>query len=271
MSILNYFVPLHPEFNYADMKVSIITVAYNSEKTLADAMTSVLRQTYKDIEYIVVDGLSKDGTVGVIKSFEPLFKGRLKWVSEKDRGIYDAMNKGVHMATGDVVGILNSDDFLTNDTVIERMVKEFPADAGAVYGDIHFVRAGNENHTVRYYSGRVFRPWLVRIGYLPPHPSLYVRRELFDKFGYYDASLRISADFELIARLGYKNRVPMKYLHIDFVTMRMGGASTRSWSNRMLGAEENMIACRNNGIRTNWALISMKYPIKYLQSVFIRH
>lgn len=252
------------------MKVSIITVAYNSEQTLGDTIMSVLRQTFKDIEYIIVDGLSSDGTVDVIKRFEPLFGGRLKWVSEKDRGIYDAMNKGVQMATGDVVGIVNSDDFLTDETVVERMVSMFPADAGAVYGDVHFVKKDNEGKCVRYYSGRVFRPWLVRIGYLPPHPSLYVRRELFDKYGYYDATLRISADFELIARLCYKNHVPMKYLHIDFVTMRMGGTSTRNWSNRLLGAEENLIACRSNGIRTNWLLICMKYPIKYLQSLFIK-
>ncbi len=253
------------------MKVSIITVAYNSAKTLSDAMSSVLRQTHKDIEYIVVDGLSNDGTVDVIKSFEPLFGERLRWVSEKDRGIYDAMNKGIQMSTGDVVGILNSDDFLTSDTVIEEMVRQFPSDADAVYGDVHFVRKEDGNKCVRYYSGRVFRPWLVRIGYLPPHPSLYVRRELFEKYGYYDASLRISADFEFIARLCYKNHVPMKYLHLDFVTMRMGGASTRSWSNRLLGAEENLKACRANGIRTNWLLICLKYPIKYLQSLFIRN
>ena len=234
-------------------------------------MTSVLRQTHKDIEYIVVDGLSKDDTVDVIKSFEPQFGGRLRWVSEKDRGIYDAMNKGVQMSTGDIVGILNSDDFFTSDTVIEEMVRQFPDDAGAVYGDVHFVKKNKEQKCVRYYSGRIFRPWLVRIGYLPPHPSLYVRRELFEKYGYYDASLLISADFELIARLCYKHRVPMKYLHIDFVTMRMGGTSTRNWSNRLRGAEENLIACRANGIRTNWLLICMKYPIKYLQSLFIRH
>lgn len=253
------------------MKVSIITVAYNSEQTLGDTISSVLRQTYKDIEYIIVDGLSNDGTIEVIKRFEPLFGHRLRWVSEKDRGIYDAMNKGVQMATGDVVGIVNSDDFLTDDTVIERMVSLFPEDAGAVYGDVHFVRQERLDKCIRYYSGRIFRPWLVRIGYLPPHPSLYVRRELFDKYGYYDASLRISADFELIARLCYKNNIPMKYLHIDFVTMRTGGASTRSWSNRLLGAEENLKACRNNGIGTNWLLICLKYPIKYIQSLIIRN
>ena len=258
-------------FTNMDMKVSIITVAYNSEQTLGDTMLSVLRQTYKDIEYIVVDGLSKDGTIDIIKSFESQFGGRLRWVSEKDRGIYDAMNKGVQMATGDVVGIVNSDDFLTDDTVIEQMVNQFPSDAGAIYGDVHFVKKGQDDKCIRYYSGRIFRPWLVRIGYLPPHPSLYVRRELFEKYGSYNSAMRISADFELIARLSYKHHVPMKYLHIDFVTMRLGGASTRSWSNRLLGAEENLKACRANGIRTNWLLICMKYPIKYLQSLFIRH
>ena len=252
------------------MKVSIITVAYNSSKTLAEAIDSILRQTYKDIEYVVVDGMSEDGTVEVIKSYEPRFNGRMRWISEKDDGIYDAMNKGVRLCTGDVVGVLNSDDFLTDDTVIERMVQQFTDDVGAVYGDVHFVRQENLGKCVRYYSGRIFRPWLTRIGYLPPHPSLYVRRELFEQYGYYDASLFISADFELIARLCYKNHVPMKYVHIDFVTMRMGGRSTRNWRNRLLGAKENLKACRANGIRTNWFLISLKYPVKLLQSLLVR-
>ena len=252
------------------MKVSIITVAYNSSKTLAEAIDSILRQTYRDIEYVVVDGMSEDGTVEVIKSYEPRFNGRMRWISEKDDGIYDAMNKGVRLCTGDVVGVLNSDDFLTDDTVIERMVQQFTDDVGAVYGDVHFVRQENLGKCVRYYSGRIFRPWLIRIGYLPPHPSLYVRRELFEQYGYYDASLFISADFELIARLCYKNHVPMKYVHIDFVTMRMGGRSTRNWRNRLLGAKENLKACRANGIRTNWFLISLKYPVKLLQSLLVR-
>ena len=252
------------------MKVSIITVACNSASTIADSMSSVLRQTYKDIEYIVVDGLSSDGTADVIKSFEPQFAGRLKWISEKDKGIYDAMNKGVRMATGDVVGILNSDDFLTDDTVIEQMVQQFPAEAGAIYGDVHFVKADNLSRCVRYYSGRIFRPWLMRLGFLPPHPSLYVRRQLFEQYGLYDASLRISADYELIARLCLKHHVPMKYLHIDFVTMRLGGASTRNWNSRLIGAKENLIACKKNHITTNRFLISLKYPIKLLSGIFIR-
>lgn len=249
------------------MKVTVITVTYNSAKTLPDAMRSVLSQTYKDIEYVVVDGDSKDGSIDIIRSFEPLFGGRLKWISEKDKGIYDAMNKGVRMATGDIVGILNSDDLFTSPTVIEQMVGLFPADAGAVYGDVHFIKGDTFDKHCRYYTGRIFRPWLVHIGFLPPHPSLYVRRELFGKYGYYDASLQISADFELIARLSYKHHVVMKYLPIDFVAMRMGGASTLSWSNRLLGAEENLKACKANGIYTNWLFIAMKYPVKFISGL----
>ena len=252
------------------MKVTIITVTYNSAKTLPDAMRSVLSQTYKDIEYIVVDGKSKDGSVDIIRSFEPLFGGRLHWISEKDEGIYDAMNKGVHMATGDIVGILNSDDLFTSDTVIEQMVGLFPSGAGAVFGDVHFVRGDRFDKPCRYYSGRIFRPWLVHIGFLPPHPSLYVRRDLFEKYGYYDPSLRISADFEFIARLSYKHHVVMRYLPIDFVAMRMGGASTLNLSSRLLGAKENLKACKALGIYTNWALIAMKYPVKFISGWLYR-
>ena len=251
------------------MKVTIVTVTYNSAKTLPDAMRSVLSQTYKDIEYIVVDGKSEDDSVDIIRSFEPLFGDRMKWVSEKDSGIYDAMNKGVRMATGDIVGILNSDDLFTSNTVIEQMASQFPPEAGAVYGDVHFVK-GSLDKPCRYYSGRIFRPWLVHIGFLPPHPSFYVRRELFAKYGYYDPTLRISADFEFIARLSYKHHVVMKYLPIDFVAMRMGGASTRDLRSRLLGAKENLKACKDNGIYTNWLLIALKYPVKFLSGLFFR-
>ena len=253
------------------MKVSIITVAYNSASTIRYAIDSVLSQTYKDIEYIVVDGDSHDGTQDVIRTFEPKFGNRLRWISEKDSGIYDAMNKGVTMSTGDVVGILNSDDFLTSNTVIEQMVALFPDDAGAVYGDVHFVKTKDLHKHVRYYSGKIFRPWLIRLGFLPPHPSLYVRRELFSKYGFYDTSYKISGDFELIARLCLRYHVPMKYIHLDFVTMRIGGVSTQNFRNRMLGANEDVIACKQNGIKTHRLLIYLKFPIKALESFFIRH
>ena len=253
------------------MKVSIITVTYNSGCTIADTLESVLRQTYLDIELVIVDGLSADNTMEVVRQYESRFGGRMKYVSEKDRGIYDAMNKGISMTTGDVVGILNSDDFFSADNVVERMVDAFTDDVDLVFGDVHFVRDSNLKKSVRYYSGRIFRPSMVRWGFFPPHPSLYVRRNVYEKYGYYKDEYKISADFEMIARLCYVHRLPYRYVHMDFVTMRMGGASTDSLGSRILGTEEDLRACRELGIRTNKLMIYCKYFIKTFETVFIRH
>jgi len=251
------------------MKVTIITVAYNSAETLERAMSSVLRQTYHDIEYIIVDGLSTDGTTDLIRSIEPQFDGRLRWISEKDKGIYDAMNKGVRMATGDIVGILNSDDFLTSDDVIERMVNEFKQDdkLELVYGNVHFVKPQNLKKNIRNYTGRFFKPWMIRFGFFPPHPSIYVKRELYENFGLYNADLRIAADFEFFANLAHNHHVSMKYLNMDFVTMLVGGESTKSWKQRELGTVEDMRACHKLGIKTNWIFIRMKYLFKALDAI----
>lgn len=253
------------------MKVTVITVAYNSSKTLADAIESVLRQTYGDIEYWIIDGNSNDGSVDIIRKYESAFQGRLHWISEKDKGIYDAMNKGIRMATGDVIGILNSDDFFTSDDVIEKMVAQFTDDVGAIYGDVHFVRDNNRQKCVRYYSGRIFRPYMVKFGFVPPHPSFYARKKLFEQYGLYDDSYTISADFEMIARLCWKYKVKMKYVHLDFVSMRIGGASTRSVRSRTKGTNEVIMACRNLGVNTCAPMVYMKYPIKILESLIIRH
>lgn len=227
-------------------------------------MDSVLHQTYADIEYVVVDGGSTDGTIDIIKSYEPKFKGRLHWISEKDEGIYDAMNKGIRMATGDVVGILNSADFFTTYYVMERMVAEFTDVVDAVYGDIYFVKESNPTKSVRYYSGRPFHPWMVRYGYIPPHPSFYVRRTIYEKYGLYDNSFRISADVELIARLTFIHKIRTKYIPMVFVTMLVGGESTKSLKNRWLGTKEDLIACRKLGIKSNIVFVHFKYIIKSL-------
>lgn len=252
------------------MKVSIVTVAYNSAKTIADTMRSVLEQTYLDIEYWVIDGASRDNSLEVIRAWEPKFEGRLHCISERDGGIYDAMNKGIRNTTGDIVGILNSDDYFTSPTVIADIVKAFTDDVDAVYGDVHFVKATDLNRCVRYYSGSIYRPWLTRFGFMPPHPALYVRRSVFDRYGYYKTHFKISADFEFIARLFYCNNVTRRYLHLDVVTMRVGGASTESFASRMRGTEEDLVACRQLGIRTNRIFIFCKYFIKIYGALFIR-
>lgn len=255
------------------MKVSIITAAYNSAETITDTIKSVFAQTYKDIEYWIIDGMSKDNTLEIVKEYEKKSEGRLHWISEKDNGIYDAMNKGIAHSTGDVIGILNSDDFFTSNDVIEKMVQGFQnnPDTDIIYGDVHFVKEDNLKKCVRYYSGRIFTPALIRFGFIAPHPSFYIRKEIFKEYGVYDSNYKISADYELIARFCHIHRIKRKYIHLDFVTMRIGGASTRNVKARILGTKENLIACKKLGIYSNKIMIYCKYFIKITESLLIRH
>ena len=251
------------------MKVSIITVAFNSAATIAHCMQSVLDQSYSNIEYIVVDGLSKDNTLNIIREFEPLFAGKMRWISENDNGIYDAMNKGLHMATGDVVGILNSDDFFTDNDVIEKVAQAFTDDKiDAVYGDVHFVRETNLSRCVRYYSSAGFRPWWLRFGIMPAHPSFYARKEVFQKAGLYKTDYKIGGDFEMMVRLFKRFDIKTKYLPMVFVTMRMGGASTKNVGSRLTLLREDTRACRENGVYTHPLLICLKYFYKVLEFRF---
>lgn len=251
------------------MKISVITVTYNSSCTLSDAMMSVLNQTYGDIEYIVVDGASTDGTLDIIQQYEPLFEGRMKWSSAKDHGIYDAMNKGIRLATGDVVGILNSDDYFTSNDVLERMVSTFEdANVDAVYGDIHFIHDGRPDKCVRYYSSKSFRPIWLRFGFMPAHPSFYCRREVFERAGLYKTDYAIGSDYEMMVRLFMVHKIKAKYLPIDFVTMRTGGASTRNVKSRLTLIKDDVRGCRENGVYTNRLMISMKFLYKVFEFKF---
>lgn len=230
------------------MKISIITATYNRAATLPKTIVSVLEQTHEDIDYWIIDGLSQDDTVDVIKSFEPRFNGRMHWISETDGGIYDAMNKGVIRCTGDVVGILNSDDWFTSNDVLERVAKAFTEDVDAVYGDVHFIEEGYENRIMRYQSGRMYRPFMTRLGFVPPHASFYVRRELLERYGGYDTTYKIAGDFDLIARLCYKQKIRTRYIHLDFVTMTHGGTSTHDQKALEEGTQEVVDSCRRLGI-----------------------
>ncbi|HCO68576.1 MAG TPA: glycosyl transferase [Dysgonomonas sp.] len=245
------------------MKISLITATYNSEKYLRDTFDSVLRQDYHDIEYIVVDGLSTDSTIDIIKEYELLFNGKMKWVSESDQGLYDALNKGFKMASGDVVGILNSDDFFTSPNVLSRIIENFiNSDCDAVYADIHFVDPDDVKKAVRYYSSSIFRRPLMRIGFIPAHPTFYVYKHFFEKYGYYKTDYKIAADFELLLRFIYVNKIKTKYIPLDCVTMRMGGMSTESMDSRKIIMKEHLRAFKENGIRTNRFILSLRYPYK---------
>ena len=246
------------------MKISLITITYNSGNTLSTTLESVLHQTYSDIEYILVDGASKDNTVSIIKQYEPLFEGRMKWISEPDKGLYDAMNKGIRMSTGDIVGILNSDDFFTSNDILKKNANAFQQDIqlDAVYGDVHFVHPSNLNKCVRYYSSKIFKRSLMKLGFMPAHPSFYIRRKCFEKYGLYKTDYKIAADFEFLLRVIYKKKIRIQYLPIDMVTMRTGGASTSGLESHKRIMKEHLRAFRENGIYINAFLLSLRYIYK---------
>lgn len=248
------------------MKISIITATFNSGSTLCDTMRSVISQDFSDYEHIIVDGGSKDNTLEIVKGLETEYNGRLRWVSEPDKGIYDAMNKGIKMATGDVIGILNSDDFFSSENILSHVANEI-ADADAVYGDIHFVNDNNLAKCVRYYSSRDFAPWKMRLGFMPAHPSFYCRREVYLKYGLFDLDFKIAADFEQLLRLIYIHRISTKYIPLDFVTMRTGGASTSGLQSHRKIFAEHLKAYRKNGIRSNRFLEAVRYAYKLGQLV----
>ena len=254
------------------MIISIITVTFNSSKTLRDTIRSVLSQSFLDIEYIIVDGLSNDKTVDIIKEYEPLFQGRLKWISEKDKGLYDAMNKGIRMSTGDIVGIINSDDFYHREDIIEKVVEVFKTSTvQAVYGDVRFVRSNNLDKTVRYYSSKYFFSSLFRYGFMPAHPTFFTYRHYFKEFGFYKTDYKIAADYELLIRFLYIHHLKSRYLALDFMKMRMGGASTASVKSNMLLNKEIVRACKENGIWTCRGMIFLKYIIKIFGFIFTRN
>lgn len=248
------------------MKVSIITVAHNSARTISDTICSVLAQTHQNIEYIIVDGQSADGTIEIVQGFEVRFGGRLKYISEPDGGIYDAMNKGIAMATGDVVGMLNSDDYFTSNDVIAKVVAKFQRDdIEAVFGDVHFIDDSQPNRVVRYYSSKAFRPFWLRFGFMPAHPSLYLRRQIYERVGGYRLDYRIAADYEMMVRLFIVNKIKGVYLPMDFVTMRLGGISTKNIRSRMVLIREDVRACRENGVYTNVAMVCTKFVYKIFE------
>ena len=293
------------------MKVTLITVCFNSAATLSTAIDSVLSQKGVDVEYIVVDGGSTDGTVEIIKEYSTRSarstRLTFKWLSERDQGMYDAINKGIKMATGDIVGILNADDVLASDDTLAHIAEQFshkeqerqeivenrsdlistsafntdscaltpdPSRVDAVYADIRFVREGETveelrgARTVRYCSAAKWRPWMFRFAAMVPHPSFYVRRECFERLGGYSLDYRICADFELELRYLYLAKLRAAYLPGCVVVMRMGGMSTAGWRSNVLINREDLRALRSHGIWSCLPLIYLKYLFKIWGFVF---
>jgi glycosyltransferase involved in cell wall biosynthesis len=237
------------------MTFSIITVAFNSELTLKDTIESILLQRYTDIEYIIVDGLSIDNTLKIIKEYEPKFNGKMKWISERDAGIYDAMNKGLKMVTGDIVGFLNSDDTLADSTAISKIVNYFKTykSADCVYADLYYVSRYNIDTIIRYWQTGVKKKFSK--GWHPAHPVFYVRKDIYLKYGTFDLNYKLAADFELMLRFIEKNHIECVYLPEALVRMKLGGESNKNFKNIIKGNIECIKAFKKNNIP-----ISITYP-----------
>jgi glycosyltransferase involved in cell wall biosynthesis len=245
------------------MRVSIITVSYNSASTIRDTIESVLAQEYSDIEYILIDGNSKDSTLEIIHSYGSRIAHVL---SEKDKGIYDAMNKGIALATGDIVGILNSDDFYTDSTVIGEVVNHFQkANTESVYGDLDYVKTTPPFEVVRKWRSGAYNPNRFYKGWMPPHPSFFILRNCYEQHGTFNLQFKRAADYELMLRMLLKHNISSSHLPKVLVKMRIGGASNSSLKARIEANKEDRKAWDVNGLKPKWLTLIRKPFSKILQ------
>ena len=249
------------------MKISIVTVGFNSAKTIKHTIDSVLMQTHDDVEYIIVDGGSTDGTMDIVDSYGDAIS---KKVSEPDKGIYDAMNKGLRMATGDVIGILNSDDFYADADVLRDVYQRFESEVSeCVYADLEYVDAVHTDKVIRYWKSGKWTPSSFLNGWMPPHPTFFVKRQAYEEYGNYDTAFRSSADYELMLRFLHKNKLSVSYLPRVIVKMRTGGQSNASVSNRVSANKEDQMAWKKNGLSPRFYTIALK-PIRKISQYFRR-
>jgi len=245
------------------MKIVVITVCYNSAKTIGQTLRSVREQTHKDVEHIVVDGGSTDNTLAVVAA-EGSHVAKL--ISERDNGIYDAMNKGIQLATGDVIVFLNADDLYKDADVLAQVAQVMQTEQlDALYGNVEFFRPGQQDVVVRCYNSARFNADRLGWGWMPAHPALFVRRTLFERYGMFRTDYRIAGDFEFIARVFKHPELRHRHLAKSLVCMQMGGISTSGWRATLQLNREMMRACRANGIQTNWLKMLVRYPLKALE------
>lgn len=247
------------------MKVSIITATYNSAATIEAALDSVQSQSYKNIEHIIIDGASTDATLSLLQKNG--FSGKL--VSEPDKGIYDAMNKGIELASGDIIGILNSDDLYANPTIIEKVVELFETQqCDAVYGDLDYVDSVDITQVKRRWKAGSFKKGDFLLGWMPPHPTFFVRKTVYEQYGKFNLNLFTAADYELMLRFLYRYEVKVAYLQEIMVKMRTGGASNQSLRNRLLANKGDRLAWEINGLKPYWFTLFAK-PLRKITQ-FIR-
>jgi glycosyltransferase involved in cell wall biosynthesis len=247
------------------LKLSIITVAKNNKNYIEDCIKSVIEQKYPNCEYIIIDGGSTDGTVDIIKKYHDHIA---IFISEPDGGIYDAMNKGIKLATGDIVGILNSDDIYNSNDVLTEVVGEFTEKGvDSVFADLVYVDRNNTDKIVRYYKSANFTSNKFAYGWMPPHPTFFLKRKYYEKYGLFKTDYKIAADYELLVRLLGKNKLSYSYLQKVIIKMRSGGISTSSFKSNWILNMEIIRACRENGIQTNIFKVFSKYLVKFYQLI----
>ncbi len=244
------------------MKISIITVCYNCETTLENTIQSIAAQTYSNIEYVIIDGNSKDSTLLIIKKHEAHISN---WVSEPDQGIYDAINKGIQFATGDIIGFLHSDDVLASNAIIAQIADEFKnPEIDGVYGDLEYVDKENTKRVIRHWKSEPFQPKLLKQGWMPAHPTLFLRKEVYEKHGLFNLSYKIAADYDFMLRILKDKTLKFSYLPKVITRMRVGGASNRSLKNIIQKTKEDYKAVTSNGVG-GWLTIVRKNTSKIKQ------
>ncbi|MFA5411627.1 MAG: glycosyltransferase family 2 protein [Candidatus Omnitrophota bacterium] len=245
------------------MKISIITAVLNNRAFIEDCIKSVAGQTYREIEHIIVDGGSTDGTVGIINKHRDSSR---KVISEKDNGIYEALNKGIRIAGGEVIGILNSDDLYANSMVLEKIAQQFSAKGvEGIYGDLVYVDKENTQKIIRYWKAGAYRSGLFLKGWMPPHPAFFVKKEAYDKYGYFNTAFKISADYELMLRFLYRYGISVAYLPEVLVKMRSGGVSNRNFKSMITRSIEDYRAFKINGLKAGFFTLLRKKILKIPQ------
>lgn len=251
-----------------NLKISIITVAYNSMTTLVDTLQSVASQTHSEVEHILVDGGSTDGTSDLVAKYGAHLA---IYISEPDRGIYDAMNKGLRVATGEIIGILNSDDFYVENSILEEVAGIFSENPSidVLMGDIDFVKSDDLDKIVRKVSAGGFKPWMMRFGFMPPHPAIFIRKTAYDQIGSYNINFRIAADFDFLVRLYLKNSLKYKIYSRRLVRMRTGGVSTSGWRSNILIEKEMLSSLRLNEFYSCRLFLMLRLPIKFFKEILL--
>lgn len=250
------------------MKISIITITYNSAATVEDTIKSVVMQDYPNVEYLIIDGKSKDNTLQIVEKYKDKIT---KVVSEKDKGLYDALNKGIKHATGDIVGMLHSDDLYSHPKVLSNIVKTFQNNphAEGVYADLVFVNRNDTDKVMRTWESGEYQEGDFLKGWMPPHPTFFVKKETYEKHGGFNTELKLSADYELMLRLIHKNQIKLAYLNEVIVKMRMGGVSNVSFFVKLKANIEDKMAWKLNGIKPKMTTMLMK-PLRKLGQYFKR-